>query len=90
MTQEQAQKQRELENKLRKELDLPLIEETVAIAKAERMVKDFFDKKEKELLTLKSTIEDELLELNKVRLTMGITPNIPVKMPVLTKRGLKK
>jgi hypothetical protein len=90
MTQEQAQKQRELENKLRKELDLPLIEETVAIAKAERMVKDFFDKKEKELLTLKSTIEDELLELNKVRLTMGIAPNIPVKMPVLTKRGLKK
>ncbi len=90
MTQEQALKQRELQDQLRKDLGLPLIEETVAISKAERMVKDFFDKKEKELLTLKSTIEDELLELNKVRLTMGITPNIPVKMPVLTKRGLKK
>jgi hypothetical protein len=90
MTQEQAQKQRELENQLRKELGLPSTEQTVAISKAEQMVKDFFDKKEEELLTLKFTIENELQELRKVRSTMGIASNIPIKLPVLTKRGLKK
>lgn len=90
MTQEEALKQRELQNQLRKELGMESIEEAYAKYQEAYKILNALNAEEKKLFEQKAEIEEKIKAFAQVKEIMGITPNIPLKLPILTKRGLKK
>ena len=90
MTQEQALKQRELQNQLRKEMGMESIEEAYAKYQEAYKILNALNAEEKKLFEQRAEIEEKIRAFAQVKEIMGFHPTIPIKMPVLTKRGLKK